>query len=346
MGSGINQNGIINRGNGPIPGANQGPAADRPAVGNADGDWYLATDTKYLYKWDQGTLAWVVVLDGTGGTGGTPTLDQVLNNGNQTNREYRGYSGGVGIGTRSIFLDPIGSTIEVKAGTLDGMQLTATALVFFKSSGFALSHTSSNITGSNKAVNWRNLSGTGALLSDIPAVTTPTLQQVTTAGDTTTDDIMFMNGASLAVLIDPATRSVTVVNFPDSVTVNTTDVTIGQIGGTMQLIPATLSGTRVATFQDATGTVAYTSDISAAITAAMFNGNFIQAGFTGATITIAHGMGVTPRFATITAKANPTAGALMGGYFLTYTGVNIVVTLLVPVVGAIALNIDWFALPT
>ena len=88
----------------------------------------------------------------------------------------------------------------------------------------------------------------------------------------------------------------------------------------------------------ATGTnqVAYLSDLP--------HGNFTAGAFTGVTITIPHGLGYTPTFATIVAKNTATASALMGGYYIAYGAANIVVTLLVNVAVPIALNVDWSAL--
>lgn len=85
-----------------------------------------------------------------------------------------------------------------------------------------------------------------------------------------------------------------------------------------------------------TNDVAYLSDLP--------HGNFTIGTFVGVTITIPHGLPNTPTFATIVAKNAASATALVGGYYLTYDSANIVVTLLVNVAVAIALNLDWSAL--
>lgn len=50
------------------------------------------------------------------------------------------------------------------------------------------------ITGVNKTVTFQDASGTIALTSDIPTITTPTLQQVTDEGNTTTNSISIVSG--------------------------------------------------------------------------------------------------------------------------------------------------------
>lgn len=87
MSSGFSINGIINR-TGSIPGAIRGDIADRPAAGNAPGDWYLAEDEQILYGWIGG--AWVVLLDGSG-SGATQDLQSVT-----------GTAPGLGVTTNAI----------------------------------------------------------------------------------------------------------------------------------------------------------------------------------------------------------------------------------------------------
>ncbi len=77
MSSGPFVNAIINR-TGSIPGAAQGGIAERPATGNAHGDWFLALDEQILYEWR--AVSWVVALDGSGG--GSTTWQAVMTGGN------------------------------------------------------------------------------------------------------------------------------------------------------------------------------------------------------------------------------------------------------------------------
>ena len=87
-----------------------------------------------------------------------------------------------------------------------------------------------------------------------------------------------------------------------------------------------------------TQVVAYLTDLP--------HGNYANGSFTGATITIPHGLGYTPTFASVSPKNADTGHALIAGagYYLTYTSSNIVITLSTTVVVAISLNIDWSAL--
>lgn len=81
MSSGPFVNAIINR-TGSIPNAAQGTIANRPATGNAPGDWYLALDEQILYEWR--AISWVVALDGSG-VGVTPAWQDVMGVGNTSN---------------------------------------------------------------------------------------------------------------------------------------------------------------------------------------------------------------------------------------------------------------------
>lgn len=93
MGSGLFANPVKDY-TGSVPGAMADLYANIPAAGYVVGDWFLAIDTKKMYRWDG--AAWVEVLsDGGGGGGGdwqsvmavgnTTTTDILKNNGGGQN---------------------------------------------------------------------------------------------------------------------------------------------------------------------------------------------------------------------------------------------------------------------
>ena len=153
-------NGIINR-TGSIPGAIQGLFANRPAAGYAPGDWYMATDTQVLYEWT-GT-AWVILLS-NGGAGGTPTLQNVMDNGNTTT---------------------------------DNLVLTTAALIQYVHAAFTGSLVGSGITAA-RVWTLPDATGTIALISNIPAA--QNLQNVLGVGNTSTINIVLTTAALLQYL--------------------------------------------------------------------------------------------------------------------------------------------------
>lgn len=196
--SGPFANPVIDR-DGSTPAIMQGAAANRPAAGYVPNDWYLATDTQILYRWDGPTLAWVAELS-NGGTGGVPTLQNVLDNGNTATD------------TIILTLQPYTFNISGRLGKLFATNITANR-------------------------NWQlpDNSGTIALVSDIPGV--PTLDQVTTAGNTSFSDIILEN--SLLEFVSPV-------------------LWVGQ------LIGGQATGNQTWTLPDKTGTIALLSDIPGA----------------------------------------------------------------------------------
>lgn len=104
-------------------------------------------------------------------------------------------------------------------------------------------------------------------LATFPSVTIPTLQQVTTAGNTTTDSIFLQTGVSpLEVILSHSYISLTNTLTGKSVTISTNnDVTFSDGGGNFLYLksPATILGTNTQTLQNASGTVALLSDIPA-----------------------------------------------------------------------------------
>lgn len=314
MSSGLFVNAIINRGTGPIAGANQGLFASRPPTGSAPGDWYLALDTKILYVWTGS--AWVVGLNGSGGGGGG-TLQTVTVAGNTTDQHILLQTAG----TTEIDLDPAGvitiggrTSILINASTIQVTNASHTLTI------------SVNTLSASRAVVFRDLGGIVAYLSDIAsAIAASTLQTVTTAGNTTTNNLIVVNG------------------FGDSVNVAASFVQLIRTGGSIQLAAAnTLSGGRTATFRDLSGTVAYLTDITA-IGVGINSGQFTSVTFSGATININHGLGAFPTYAGITAFNAVTAAALAPGYSITYGAGAFTVTLITPVAVAINLVINWIA---
>ena len=80
------------------------------------------------------------------------------------------------------------------------------------------------------------------------------------------------------------------------------------------------------------------------------SGHYSNAAFTGAMITIPHGIAIfglapiTPTYAGITATNAATATVLVGGFYCTYDSTNIYVNLLVNVAVAANVQIDWNAI--
>lgn len=130
--SGLLVNAVINR-TGSLPGITQGPIADRPAAGLGPGDWYLATDSKILYRWDQGTLTWIQELSNGGGSGATGTLQEVLDAGNTAD---------VAVGVAEI--DLIGAS--GKSMTLTGEQMQFQGTTFTQTLSNATHEIIDNLT--------------------------------------------------------------------------------------------------------------------------------------------------------------------------------------------------------
>jgi hypothetical protein len=104
-------------------------------------------------------------------------------------------------------------------------------------------------------------------LATFPSATIPTLQQVTTAGNTTTDAIFLQTGVSpLSAILSHSYISLINTLTGKSVTISTNnDVTFSDSGGNFLYLksPATILGTNTQTLQNASGTIALLSDIPA-----------------------------------------------------------------------------------
>ncbi len=107
--------------------------------------------------------------------------------------------------------------------------------------------------------------GTLAFLSDITGAT-PTLQEVTTAGSTTTNLILLQDTAVSANAVILSTNGVALSNTSTgkqvSISIDNGVAFIGNGGNSISLkSPTTISGTNTQTLQDASGIIALTSDI-------------------------------------------------------------------------------------
>jgi len=102
-------------------------------------------------------------------------------------------------------------------------------------------------------------------LATLPSVTTPTLQQVTTAGNTTTDTIYLQTGLSpLSVILDNGYISLFNNITNRQITISTSnDISFSDGGGSSLYLksPATITATNTQTLQNASGTVALLSDV-------------------------------------------------------------------------------------
>lgn len=103
-------------------------------------------------------------------------------------------------------------------------------------------------------------------LSTFPSVATPTLQQVTTAGNTTTDAIYLQSGLSPnSVILSNGYISLfnNITNRQISISTSN-DIAFSDVGGSSLYLkaPATITATNTQTLQNASGTIALLSDIT------------------------------------------------------------------------------------
>ena len=102
-------------------------------------------------------------------------------------------------------------------------------------------------------------------LATFPSVATPTLQQVTTAGNTTTDSIFFQSGLSPnSVILSNGYISLFNNITNKQITISTSnDISFSDGGGSSLYLksPATITTTNTQTLQNASGTIALLSDI-------------------------------------------------------------------------------------
>jgi hypothetical protein len=103
-------------------------------------------------------------------------------------------------------------------------------------------------------------------LATFPSVATPTLQQVTTAGNTTTDAIYLQSGLSPnSVILSNGYISLfnNITNRQISISTSN-DIAFSDVGGSSLYLkaPATITATNTQTLQNASGTIALLSDIT------------------------------------------------------------------------------------
>jgi hypothetical protein len=106
-------------------------------------------------------------------------------------------------------------------------------------------------------------------LATFPSISTPTLQQVTTAGNTSTNAIFLQSGVSpLSVILANGYISLANSTTNRQITISTSnDISFSDGGGNSLYLksPATITATNTQTLQNASGTVALLSDIPSGI---------------------------------------------------------------------------------
>lgn len=186
----------------------------------------------------------------------------------------------------------------------------------------------------------QDATGTIALLADIP--TAFDLQTVTTAGNTTDIGIVIDDGTGLGTTIELLVNNGILVyetatpslSMAFNLSGGIPSVDFGGGGAfTSRLELATQTANRNVGLPDQDGFLVCKNI-----------GTFTDAAFTGSSIVITHGLGFTPDFATIVARNAATATAMASGWFVaSYSGTQITVTLVVAVVGAISVELQWMA---
>jgi hypothetical protein len=184
----------------------------------------------------------------------------------------------------------------------------------------------------------------------------PNLQQVTDAGNTTSDDIISAKAGN-SVDISGEGGFVTMVLgsaqglfAPDDV------VLYGNAGYWIELYSSATSQLlvyRYNTFRNRIGQLPITADQNTFFPAK--GGTIVvQPDIPVGTLTfntvigagsydIPHGLGVVPTFASITAKDGSAGKLVAGGYWLTYDATNIVLNLVVITTTVNSVTFDWFA---
>jgi hypothetical protein len=126
-----------------------------------------------------------------GGTPPTPTLNQVLTAGNTSQIDAN--VGIIGLydsfNSNYSYITGDRNRINFYSDPTTRLGYIGNNTIAFDNNGFLISIKGPDTLTANRTIKFPDATGTVALTSDIPVVTTPTLQQVTTAGNTTTDAV-------------------------------------------------------------------------------------------------------------------------------------------------------------
>jgi len=187
----------------------------------------------------------------------------------QTSLGYTGLRSDLLTGVRTLQLPDASGTLALTSniGTWGALNYptwtTGTPFVKMTAAGtFALDTTSYYPYPTGTISQYIRGDGTFATL---PSVTVPTLQQVTTAGNTTTDSIFLQNGVSpLSTILSNSYISVSNNITNKQISISTSNnIAFSDVGGSSLYLkaPTTITATNTQTLQNASGTIALLSDI-------------------------------------------------------------------------------------
>ena len=156
-----------------------------------------------------------------GGTPPTPTLNQVLTAGNTSQIDAN--VGIIGLydsfNSNYSYITGDRNRINFYSDPTTRLGYFGNNTIAFDNNGFLISIKGPDTLTANRTIKFPDATGTVALTSDIPVVTTPTLQQVTTAGNTTTDAVTLgtttikqSTGTSVAIFKDNTNATVGTVS--------------------------------------------------------------------------------------------------------------------------------------
>lgn len=297
------------------------------------------------------TIGCTAPIGSGGGGGGAPNLQAVTTVGNFSFNDIKILDGASNIRIQ-LFTAP-GFNIKIFDLAGESTTIDINKIIFFQALNKSMTLQMAAMTG-NRVIIFPDKSGTVALLSDIVA---QTLQQVTTAGNTTTHDIIVEDGTGQQVILhaDANVAETTVKIASGTLLKMISDGLLDaafftythSAGGTVSIIFNNTNPLAVSQDYNFRPTsrpledIAYLSDLNSTIVP---HGNKNVPGFTGAVFSIIHGLTFTPTYAQIVAKNGSSGIALSHGYFVAYTPATIDITLNVPVGVGITLDVDWFAL--
>jgi hypothetical protein len=156
-----------------------------------------------------------------GGTPPTPTLNQVLTAGNTSQIDAN--VGIIGLydsfNSNYSYITGDRNRINFYSDPTTRLGYFGNNTIVFDNNAFLISIKGPDTLTANRTIKFPDATGTVALTSDIPVVTTPTLQQVTTAGNTTTDAVTLgtttikqSTGTSVAIFKDNTNATVGTVS--------------------------------------------------------------------------------------------------------------------------------------